>query len=92
MKDLNLLLTTIAEGLKLLSKGIESIAETVDAFAEAQREEKPSPKGPTACDCDPACVCPSCNQCGDRESVRNDERDKTQVKHGWMNDHSGVTQ
>jgi predicted Rossmann fold nucleotide-binding protein DprA/Smf involved in DNA uptake len=43
MKEVDVFMKTIAEGLKTLSQGIEKIADKVDDFAKAQKGAKPKP-------------------------------------------------
>ena len=43
MKEVDVFMKTIAEGLKTLSQGIEKIADKVDDFAKAQKVAKPKP-------------------------------------------------
>ena len=48
MKEVDVFIKTIAEGLKTLSQGIEKIADKIDDFAQAQKgvKAKSSPKRP----------------------------------------------
>ena len=42
MKEIEVILRTVADGLKTMAQGIGSLAEKLDTIAKAQAEEKPS--------------------------------------------------